>query len=150
MGRPIQGGSQIRHIFPPGGWRQGGLRLCVEAQAPPRSGSRGSCSTTSSRTPSSSQVAPRSDSCGSCSATSSRSPSSSQASCGACSPSTCSTSSWTFCWSRPCSPRPAGSGGGPCGGSETPCNIARYYVMIVHCIVSVLFQYISSPILEYN
>ena len=25
-----------------------------------------------------------------------------------------------------------------CGGSETPCNIARYYVMIVHCIVSVL------------
>ena len=25
-----------------------------------------------------------------------------------------------------------------CGGSETTCNIARYYVMIVHCIVSVL------------
>ena len=25
-----------------------------------------------------------------------------------------------------------------CGGSETPCNIARYYVMIVHCMVSVL------------
>ena len=24
-----------------------------------------------------------------------------------------------------------------CGGSETPCNIARYYVMIVHCMVSV-------------
>merc|ERR1711911_511398 len=111
------GGSQIRHIFPPGGWQQGGLHLCVEAQAPPRSGSRGSCSTTSSRTPSSSQVAPRSDSCGSCSATSSRSPSSSQDSCGACSSSTCSTSSWTLCWSRPCSPRPAGSGGGPCVGS---------------------------------
>merc|ERR1711911_266810 len=112
---PIQGGSQIRHIFPPGGWQQGGLHLCVEAQAPPRSGSRGSCS-----------------------ATSSRSPSSSQASCGACSSSTCSTSSWTFCWSQPCSPRPAGSGGGPCGGPETPCNIARYYVMIVHCMISVL------------
>ena len=26
-----------------------------------------------------------------------------------------------------------------CGGSETPCNIARYYVMIVHCMISVLF-----------
>ena len=37
-----------------------------------------------------------------------------------------------------------------CGGSETPCNITRYYAMIVHCMISVLFQYISSPILEYN
>ena len=27
----------------------------------------------------------------------------------------------------------------PCGGSETPCNIARYYLMIVHCMISVLF-----------
>ena len=27
-----------------------------------------------------------------------------------------------------------------CGGSETPCNIARYYVMIVHCMISVLFS----------
>ena len=26
-----------------------------------------------------------------------------------------------------------------CGGSETPCNIARYYLMIVHCMISVLF-----------
>ena len=33
----------------------------------------------------------------------------------------------------------SGSGGGPCGGSETPCNIARYYLMIVHCMISVLF-----------
>ena len=34
---------------------------------------------------------------------------------------------------------PQGLGGGPCGGSETPCNIARYYLMIVHCMISVLF-----------
>ena len=27
-----------------------------------------------------------------------------------------------------------------CGGSETPCNITRYYVMIVHCMISVLFS----------
>ena len=26
-----------------------------------------------------------------------------------------------------------------CGGSETPCNIARYYLMIVHCMISVRF-----------